>query len=383
MLEIDSLDAFHAWLARGSKREPAACQALSLLHEPALEVERFAGSLFLGCELSPLAAAHLVETGALVICPSPRFPFPLHRAHLYTPEELFAGLEDGPEHTYDHRVYQHYLEQGGPSPSAIDASLARCLHDHAITDALREQIRDERVVAIMGGHAMERSEPEYHAIARISRALTRLGYLMISGGGPGAMEATHLGAWFAHFSDDQLEAAIEILSPRPDGAAHGEEHQDPDWLARAWRVRQRWMPERIEHQSIGIPTWLYGHEPPTPFATKIAKYFANSLREEGLLAIAQHGVIFAKGSAGTTQEIFQDAAQNHYASFGSRSPMILFGREHWTKHRPVWPLLQEVARGRIYDELLFLTDDEEAVIRRIQSYVPEVYRAELRRDKTS
>ncbi len=62
-------------------------------------------------------------------------------------------------------------------------------------------------------------------------------------------------------------------------------------------------------KSIGIPTWLYGHEPPAPFATHIAKYFANSVREDGLLTIAKHGVIFAPGSAGTTQEIFQDATQ--------------------------------------------------------------------------
>ena len=27
-----------------------------------------------------------------------------------------------------------------------------------------------------------------------------------------------------------------------------------------------------ESESLGIPTWLYGHEPPNPFATKIAKY---------------------------------------------------------------------------------------------------------------
>ena len=41
----------------------------------------------------------------------------------------------------------------------------------------------------------------------------------------------------------------------------------------------------------------------------------------GLLAIAKHGVIYAPGSAGTIQEIFQDAAQNHYSSFGPPSPM--------------------------------------------------------------
>ena len=48
------------------------------------------------------------------------------------------------------------------------------------------------------------------------------------------------------------------------------------------------------------------------FATDIAKYFENSLREEGLLALALAGVVFARGNAGTVQEIFQDACQNYY-----------------------------------------------------------------------
>jgi predicted Rossmann-fold nucleotide-binding protein len=66
---------------------------------------------------------------------------------------------------------------------------------------------------------------------------------------------------------------------------------------------------------------------PTPFATHIAKYFANSVREEGLLAIAKGGVIFTPGSAGTMQEIFQDLAQNHYQSFGVSSPMVFMDKK--------------------------------------------------------
>ena len=131
--------------------------------------------------------------------------------------------------------------------------------------------------------------------------------------------------------------------------------------------------------SIGIPTWLYGHEPPAPFPTHIAKYFANSVREDGLLSIAKHGVIFAPGSAGTTQEIFQDATQNHYApgnTFKIKkyvSPMILFGVEHWTKKRPLWDFLEGVAKGRPYGELLALTEKKDEVIERITSYNPEEY----------
>ena len=50
------------------------------------------------------------------------------------------------------------------------------------------------VVAVMGGHGLERYDPEFARVARISRTLTRLGFLMVSGGGPGAMEAGNRGA---------------------------------------------------------------------------------------------------------------------------------------------------------------------------------------------
>jgi hypothetical protein len=125
-----------------------------------------------------------------------------------------------------------------------------------------------------------------------------------------------------------LDEAIEIIKKRPADGEPGKEYADKDWLHRAWTVMEKFpIPNGTQDacKSIGIPTWLYGHEPPAPFATHIAKYFANSVREDGLLAIARHGVIFAPGSAGTTQEVFQDAAQNHYANQGVYSPMIMFG----------------------------------------------------------
>jgi len=375
--ELDSLPTFRQWLESASERPPAACQALDLTAEPELEIQAFPDCLFLGCRLSPRAAANLIAGGAVVLRVTDKYPFAIHRAHLYTPDELFAGYDgslDGYQKTFDHRVHRHYVATGRQFPQSIAESLARRLHDHAMTDALNEAIAGQPVVAVMGGHGLERAEPEYRTVARLARTLTRAGYLMVSGGGPGAMEATHLGAWFAHHSSADLDQAIALIGVRPAGAEAGKEYADRDWLHRAWTVRDRWPVADLQYQSVGIPTWLYGHEPPALFASQIAKYFANSVREEGLLAIADHGVIFAKGSAGTTQEIFQDATQNHYASFGQRSPMILLGRKYWTETLPVWPLLQTVSRGRIYDELIFLTDDEDAVVRRIKAYDPAVYR---------
>jgi len=158
----------------------------------------------------------------------------------------------------------------------------RRLHDHAMTDALQEFIAGRKVVAIMGGHAMQRNAAAYLKVARLSRDLTRAGYLCASGGGPGGMEATHLGAWFAQRDDAELVDAVGLLSAAP--------HYDPPgpWMDAAAKVKQRYPLTDPDHgRSLGIPTWLYGHEPPTGFATDIAKYFANSVREEGLLAHAE------------------------------------------------------------------------------------------------
>ena len=341
MIEIDDLDTCRAWLA-DQHRRPAAFQALDLRDVAGFESGAFDGCLFLSCLLTPTQAGHLTTTGATVVRDDPARPFTAHRARLYTVEELFAGFDptrpDGYDATYDALVYRHWVATGRQYPERIDESLARRLHDHSITDALHELLAGQRPVAIMGGHGLERADPRYATVARIGRTLARKGFLLLSGGGPGAMEATHLGAWMAHIDDDQLDAALGVLAARPRGAPPGEEYADADWLHRAWEVRERWPLDEVRYPSIGIPTWMYGHEPPAAFATHVAKYFANSVREEGLLAVATHGVIFAPGSAGTIQEIFQDAAQNHYASFGPPSPMVLLGRSarsgHCSNHSP-------------------------------------------------
>jgi predicted Rossmann-fold nucleotide-binding protein len=387
MIEINQLQAVRSWLNSAVLvLPPRAVQSLDLSScEAQLCTKRFPDSLFLGCILSDQAAGHIVQTGGVVLPNASNLLFKSHLAHLYHRDELFKGFDierlESRYETLDHRIYEQYLAQGREVPNTIHTSLMRRLHDHSITNALQDLLEGQKVVAIMGGHGVERRDPTYKKVALIARTLTQNGFLMVSGGGPGVMEATHLGAYFAPLSLAELDEALVVLSLRPAGAVPKQEYNDQDWLHRAMQVVQRFplsAAQERQSKSIGIPTWLYGHEPPAVFATHIAKYFANSVREDGLLQIAKHGVIFAEGSAGTTQEIFQDACQNHYAAYNSNplasksyvSPMILMGRDYWTTQRPVWPLLQEVAQGRPYGKLLALTDDAQEVIQRIQTYDP-------------
>jgi predicted Rossmann-fold nucleotide-binding protein len=216
------------------------------------------------------------------------------------------------------------------------------------------------VVGIMGGHGLLRTDKAYQKIVHISKLLTEQGYLMISGGGPGAMEATHLGAWMAGRLDAEVYDAMRMLSQAPS-------FTDPLWLDTAFQVRAKYP--QTQYKSVGVPTWLYGHEPASPFATHIAKYFENAIREDGILTIAKGGIIYAPGSAGTMQEIFQDAVQNHYLSFGYASPMVFLDTHYWTSEMPVFPMLEKLSeQGKYRNLILEIADEESEIIESIKRF---------------
>ena len=319
--------------------------------------------LFLSCKL-PMGLKRQSRDCLFLPNMGETFCFP---SHLYTPEELYEGYSpDVPESydmCYDGRVYRHYLKKGKRGTD-FKETLARTLHDHSVSDCLHDYLArfdGHRLVGVMGGHGLSRLDISYGMVAKLSKHLTEAGFLMISGGGPGAMEATHLGAWMAGRSDAELQEALAMLSVAPF-------YTERLWLSTAWQVRSR-FPNR-GYESLGIPTWLYGHEPSTPFATHIAKYFDNSIREDGILTLATGGIIYTPGSAGTLQEIFQEAVQNHYLTFGYSSPMVFLNKQFWTEQVPVWPLLMKLVDNGTYKNLILcLTDSDEEVLRLLQSSV--------------
>ena len=288
------------------------------------------------------------------------------RGFLYSASTLYEGYRlgepDSYEDTYDCRTYRHYLEAGSQA-SDIKETLARVLHDHAINDALHTFLSrfDEReVVGIMGGHGLMRTDSRYRQVALISKKLAEKGYLMVSGGGPGAMEATHLGVWMAGRNESETDDALTILKEAPS-------FKDKRWLDTALHVMKKYPQEQFI--SLGVPTWLYGHEPATPFATHIAKYFDNSIREDSILTIAKGGIIYSPGSAGTMQEIFQEAVQNHYLSFGYASPMIFMNKHYWTEEMPVYLLMEHLIKQEKYKNLLMsLTDSTDEIVKTILEF---------------
>ena len=321
--------------------------------------------IFMGCNI-PEGMRERIDANCFIFPAMPK-PYNIFPAQMYSAETLYAGYNpqqaDSFLACYDSRVYAHYIALGKQS-SDIGEMLARSLHDHSVSDALHDMLAkyDERaVVAVMGGHSLSRTDEAYFTVAKTSKLLTEQGKLMVSGGGPGAMAATHLGAWMAGRTEEELQKAVGMLARAP-------KFENEGWLASAFEVLERY-PRDEKYCSIGIPTWFYGHEPATPFASHIAKYFDNSIREDGLLAIAKGGVIYSPGSAGTMQEVFQDAAQNHYKTFGFASPMVFLGREHWTRTIPVYPLLEQLqCEGRYKNLILSLADTAEEAAEQILNF---------------
>lgn len=305
-----------------------------------------------------------------VFIPKMDKPFSTYPRKLYTSKQLYDGYDYKDESTfkncYDSKVYNHYISYGKQRGKDVRETLARALHDHFVTHALNKLLDnyDEKmVVGIMGGHARRRDDPTYKQIVFLSKKLTEMGRLMVTGGGPGAMEATHLGAWMAGRSEAEVIEAVDMLMPSPT-------FRDEGWLRRSFEVMER-FPLQSEYRSLAIPTWYYGHEPTAPFATDIAKYFDNSVREDGIVTIAKGGIIYTPGSAGTMQEIFQDAGQNHYESVGYASPMIFMGKDYYTNYIPAYTLLKDLSdRGIFKNMILTISDDNDEIIDAIVRFNP-------------
>lgn len=353
-MDVDGLDGFDALLARGATSMHGwHFQSVDLrLRSVELAGMRASGAIFMGCRFAEGIEEALRARGALIFPTLPNIPFSTYRGRLYTAAELYAGIA-GTEYEAvpDAQIYQWTLQDG--HGRALDATLATAMHDHAISAVLDGFLDDcasagKPVAGVMGGHAAARGSAGYAQAAQLGRTLAARGFMVATGGGPGAMEAANLGAYLSAYDAGALRSALRTLAAVP-----GFRPSITAWARAAGRVLDD-FPGGAD--SLGIPTWFYGHEPPNLFATRIAKYFANSIREAMLLARSGGGIIFLPGAAGTVQEIFQDACENYYAAEEAVAPMVLVGRRHWEEELPVRALLSALANGRAMAEKVHVVD---------------------------
>jgi len=258
--------------------------------------------------------------------------------------------------TLDGRIYEYVKAHGGRAPD-MEEGLAQRTHDHFIDVALADFLmRTGRpVVGIMGGSRTVAADPNYRRIVRLAASLAERGYLVVGGGGLGIMEAANLGAYLADRSDADRDAAVDALADAPPYAEDG-----AGYIGAEVEIRERFAPGG---ESLAIPTWVSAGEPISQFASHIAKYFSNSIREDGLLAVATAGIVFAPGGAGTMQEIFQDAAQNADRIFG-RSPMAFLDTRHYCLETGLYPALERQATRLGFTDLLSVSDEPEQILDR-------------------
>jgi predicted Rossmann-fold nucleotide-binding protein len=285
-------------------------------------------------------------------------PYVVRPDRLYTRDDLMQGWHRGADHsmTLDGRIYEYVKAHGGRAPD-VDEGLAQSTHDHFIDVALATFLMQSRrpVVGVMGGSKTVAANPNYRRVVRLTAELTRRGYLVVGGGGLGIMEAANLGAYLADRSDADRDAAVDALAAAPPYA-----DDRAGYIGAEVDIRERFAPGG---ESLAIPTWVNAGEPISQFASHIAKYFSNSIREDGLLAVATAGIVFAPGGAGTMQEIFQDAAQNADRIFG-RSPMAFLDTRHYCDETGLYPALERQAKRLGFADLLSVGDEPEEILDR-------------------
>jgi len=359
--EIHSLEEL---LESGYKLSLATIQNIdfttSKINWHALDLEN---AVFLGCKLNQVDKIAIIEKGAVIFPEFPHLVYNPYRSSLYTWQELYRAAPQNS--TIDFEIYNHFSKHKY-SPTMIEA-LCQRIHDNSIDDALRDFLKPDtngnykiKSIGIMGGHGTLRSNKYYLEVARIAQMLTKDGYLVISGGGPGIMEAANLGAYMSKYNQEDLVKAVNILKEAP-------YFTDVEYHSKSLKVLQT-FPNATD--SLAIPTWFYGHEPSNVFASHIAKYFSNSIREDTLLAICIHGILFAPGSAGTTQEIFMDAAQNHYTTFDYVSPMIFLGKERYTEETKLFETIKHLSKDKEYGKLVHLVDSAQDAFKAFKENPP-------------
>src|SRR5579875_2914726 len=211
------------------------------------------------------------------------------------------------------------METRAYSPLPYTA-LHHVMRDYVMGSALLAACASTPTVALFGSARTASNAPLYEAARQTARLLAEAGFGIITGGGPGIMEAANRGA-------------------REGGA-----------------------------RSLGCPIQLARAEPANPYLDVVIPFAFFAPRKATLLAAACAFVVFP-GGFGTLDELFEVlvAMQTHKLA---PVPLVLYGREFW-RGMVEWLRQALLAAGMIDADdlhLLRLTDEPGEIVTHIRAW---------------
>jgi uncharacterized protein (TIGR00730 family) len=174
---------------------------------------------------------------------------------------------------------------------------------------------DRPAVTIFGSARLPEDHPIYRTAIDVGRRVAEAGFAVVTGGGPGVMEAANRGA------------------------------QEAGGLSVGF--------------AIDLP-----HEQKANLFIDIGVTFKHFYARKTMLVKAAEGFIMFPGGFGTLDELFEALTLIQTGKV-LNFPVVLFGREHW-EGLLAWINGQLLPSGMIYEDderLLYLTDDPEEAVR--------------------
>jgi uncharacterized protein (TIGR00730 family) len=206
-----------------------------------------------------------------------------------------------------------------------------------VWSAMRDLIRGFRVlhfvgpcVTVFGSARFKDDHPFYRQARDVGQALVRLGFTVMTGGGPGIMEAANRGA-------------------REAGG-----------------------------RSVGCNIELPHEQSENPYMDRFAT-FRHFFTRKVLLIKYSYAFIVMPGGLGTLDELFEALTLIQTGKIHN-FPVILMGREYWSNLTELLDrMVQERTIGADDLKLLLVTDDVDEAMRHVQTYAVERFGLKKRR----
>lgn len=202
-------------------------------------------------------------------------------------------------------------------------------------------------VAVFGSARIKDGDPYYELTREVSRQLALAGWAIITGGGPGLMEAGNRGAREGELESQKLDPRLHPAHPEMNAAS---------------RTRR----------SIGLNVELPFEQMPNPYLDTEINFHYFFCRKTNFVKYASAFVILP-GGFGTMDELFESLTlvQTRKIEF---FPIVLMGKAYW-KGLIDWIGTTMVSHGTITAadlDLLYLTDDPEDAVRHVFEHTRQV-----------